>query len=201
MAKGKKIILTPEQEEWLKNNFPLKKNIEIAEHLGVSESAACRFARKFGLKKSEEFKKMWYSNAKEAAKRWFRIHGTNLPPGWIIPGSEKHRFKKGETSLERLGKEGEARRIRKSVEARNKTIKTEKARILFGLEQKTKLKIFAMGRKKVMFRYYVRKQGYIVDDDARVIYYTNTTKRGKRIEARPQPWYTFQPHEDYRQTN
>ena len=201
MAKGKKIILTPEQEEWLKNNFPNKKCVEIAEHLGFSESAVHRFARKFGLKKSEEFRKMWYSNALEGTKRWFRIHGSNLPPGWVIPGSEKYRFKKGVTSLDRLGKEGEAIRIRRSVESRNKTIKTERARILFGLEQKTKLKLTAMDRKKVIFRYYVKRQGYLVDDDARVIYYTNTTKRGKRIEARPQPWYTFQPHEDYRQTN
>lgn len=201
MAQGKKIILTSEQEEWLKNNFPIKKNIEIAERLGVSESAVHRFARKFGLKKSEEFKKMWYSNALEGAKRWFRIHGDNHPPGYTAPWLVKHQFKKGVTSLDRLGKEGEAKRICKSVESRNKTIKKEKARILFGLEQKTRLKVVAMDRKKVMFRYYVRKQGYLVDDDARVIYYTNTTKRGKRIEARTQPWYTFQPHEDYRQTN
>ena len=201
MAQGKKIILTSEQEEWLKNNFPNKKNIELAEHLGFSETAVHRFAKKFGLKKSEEFKKMWYNNAIEGARKWFRIHGSNLPPGWVIPGSDKHRFKKGVTSLERLGKEKEEQRQRKMRDSRNKTIKTERARILFGLEQKTKLKLIAMDRKKVHFRYYVRKQGYIVDDDARVIYYTNTTKRGKRIESKPQPWYTFQPHENYRQTN
>lgn len=201
MAQGKKIILTPEQEEWLKENYPVMTNAELSAHFGVCEHSIYRFARKFGLTKSAEFWERNKQKAAEGTRKWFRVHGSNLPPGWIIPGSEKHRFKKGETSVQRLGVEREKARQRKVAEGRRKLIKTERARILFGLEQKTKLKLVAMDRKKVAFRYYVRRQGYVVDDDARVVYYTNTTKRGKRIEAKPQPWYTFQPHEDYRQTN
>jgi hypothetical protein len=201
MVQGKKIILTPEQEEWLKNNFPNTANAKLAKHLDISEASIHRFARKFGLKKSADFMEQVRQWASEGSNRWFRIHGTNHPPGYTAPWLEKYQFKKGVTSLDRLGKEKEEQRQRKMRESRNKTIKTERARILFGLEQKTKLKLVAMDRKKVLFRYYVRRQGYLVDDDARVIYYTNTTKRGKRIEAKVQPWYTFRPHEDYRQTN
>lgn len=201
MVQGKKIILTPEQEEWLKEHFSVMTNAELSAHFGVCKHSIYRFARKLGLTKSAEFWERNKQKAAEGTRMWFRIHGSNLPPGWIIPGSEKHRFKKGETSVQRLGVEGEKARLRKVAEGRRKLIRTERARILFGLEQKTKLKLVAMDRKKVLFRYYVKRQGYLVDDDARVIYYTNTTKRGKRIEAKVQPWYTFRPHEDYRQTN
>ena len=101
MAKGKKIILTPEQEEWLKNNFPNTTNAKLAEHLDISEASIHRFARKFGLTKSAEFWERNKQKAAEGTRKWFRVHGSNLSPGWIIPGSEKHRFKKGETSVQR----------------------------------------------------------------------------------------------------
>ena len=94
MAKGVKITLTEKQENWLKKHFLHTKNAEIAQKLGISETAVHRFARALGLKKSRQY----------------------------------------------------------MVKCQRETA-----------------------------------------DAARIVYYTEATKRGKKIEAKRQPWYKFMP--------
>ena len=129
----------------------------------------------------------------EAAKKSHRINGTYPPKGHKIPGSEKYQFKPGETCRDRIGAKREAERIRKSVETRKQTYKSERARAVWGFDQRTKLRVIKQPQAKIQLRYYLKKRGYIVDDDTRVVYYTDTTKRCKKIEAKPQPWYKFRP--------
>lgn len=200
MAKGLKITLTEKQENWLKRHFMHTKNAEIAQKLGISETAVHRYARAFGLKKSRQFMVKCQRATADAAKLSHRINGTYPPKGYLIPGGEKHRFRPGETCRDRIGAKREAERIRKSAETRKRTYKAERARAVFGLPQQTKLRVIPQPPAKIQLRYYLKRCGYIVDDKARIAYYTDATKRGKRIEAKPQPWYKFMPLEPVNDT-
>ena len=73
------------------------------------------------------------------------------------------------------------------------TYKSERARAVWGFEQRTKMRVIRQPQAKIQLRYYLKKRGYIVDDAARIVYYTEATKRGKKIEAKRQPWYKFMP--------
>lgn len=193
MAKGIKITLTDKQEKWLIRHYLHTKNEEIALKLGISETAVHRFARALGLKKSRQYMVKCQRAAADAAKRSHLINNTYPPKGYKIPGSEKYQFKPGESCRDRLGPKREAKRIRKSTEARKQTYKSERARAVWGFEQRTKMRVIRQPRVKIQLRYYLKKRGYIVDDAASIVYYTEATKRGKRIEAKKQPWYKFYP--------
>ena len=47
------LMITPQQVEWLKENFANEENFIIADTLGISETTMHRYARLFGLKKSK----------------------------------------------------------------------------------------------------------------------------------------------------
>lgn len=69
----------------------------------------------------------------DALRRW-NINNPK-PPGFRIPNSEKHQFRKGTSIRSRQGDEAQLRATAKRIE----TIKKERRRILFGLPQKTNL--------------------------------------------------------------
>lgn len=193
MAKGIKIVLTDRQEKWLIRHYMHTKNEEIAQKLGISQASVHRFARALGLKKSRQYMVKCQQACSEAAKQSHLINNTYPPKGYKIPGREKYRFKPGESSLDRLGPKREAKRIQRAAESRKKTYKIEKARAIWGLERRTKLRVLRQPREKTLLRYYLKKRGYIVDDAAFKVYYNSRTHRGKRIEAKNQPWYKFYP--------
>lgn len=193
MAQGVKIVLSEKQEKWLVKHFKHTKNKEIAERLGIAEVSLHRIARRMGLTKSKQFVAKCQAEAMEKAATSNRLHKRYPPKGYIIPNSEQYRFRKGETSLQRLGKRREAERAAKAAATRRATWKSEKARAAFGLPQRTKLRVVPVPKAKINLRYYLKRLGYILDEQARVAYYTEDTKRGKRIEAKPQKWYKFMP--------
>ena len=192
IIKSNKIILSEEEEQWLIAHYPYTKNKEVAEKLGISYRSVVRFASRLGLKKTKQFLGECQNEAWQAACRSYDINGHPLKGG-TIPNSERIRFKKGVSSVERLGEEKERQRLEKSRVSRMKTLKREKARVIFGLPQRTKLKVVSQPREKITLRYYLKKQGYILDEQKRIAYYDENTKRGKRIESKPQMWYKFQP--------
>ena len=195
MSQGVKIVLTEKQENWLKKHFKHTKNDEIAAKLGVSKTTVIRLARRFGLTKSRQFIQKMQAEAIAAAKQSHLLNGTYPPKGYVIPGREKGLFKAGETCLQRIGAKRNAERIKKATATWRETYKKEKARAAFGFPQRTKLRVVPKPIAKIKLRSYLKLRGYIVDDVARVVYYTEETKRGKRIEAKPQPWYKFRPAE------
>ena len=200
MAQGIKYVMTERQERWFIKHFKHTKNAEIAEKLGISPTSVVRLARKLGLKKSPQFMTKCVAATTAAAKRSHLINGTYPPKGFQIPGKEKGYFKAGETSLQRLGPKREAERIRKATASREKTRKSERARAVFGLPQRTKLRVIPVPVAKMRLRCYLKSRGYILDEVERIAYYTEETKRGKRIEARQQPWYKFRPAEAVNKT-
>lgn len=188
-----KIVLTEQQEAWLVKHFKHTKNAEIAKRLGISLRSVNRLASERGLHKSKQFIKKCNDNATAKMHLFNKKNGIYPPKGYAIPGREKTWFKAGE-KRKKMSAKREAERYRKCAAARKETFKLERARAVFGLPQETKLKVKFQPRKKILLRYYLKKCGYIVDDAARIAYYTDSTKRGKRIEAKQQPWYKFKEY-------
>lgn len=184
MAKGVKIELTERQIKWLSVHFKNTKNSEIAERLGISETAVHRYARIYGLVKTRAFRKSTQLNAAARARESHLRNGTYPPKGYKIPRSDEFQFKPGVTNLERLGKRREKARIEKSAESRRKTYKTEKARVMFGLEQKTKMRVICQPHYIACQRNYLRKLGYIIERGSMIAYYTPETRRSELYETR-----------------
>lgn len=190
-----KITLTPEQERWLVAHFRHTKNEEIGERLGISQSSLHRFARELGLTKSRQFMRKTQRNAADKAKESHLRNGTYPPKGYIIPRSEEFRFKAGVTPVERLGKRRERRRVEKSAESRRKTFREEKARALFGVPRKTRLRVVREPKGKTELRWYLKSRGYILDERELIAYWTDETRRATILEKRPRRWYRFRPLE------
>lgn len=191
MAKcGTKVVLTPQQEKWFITHFKHTKNEDVCKKLDISLTTMQRLKRKYGLKKSKQF--MVKCQAECTQRAWEVNRERGWPPkGFQIPNGDKGRFKPGYSPLERLGPKKFAERAKKSAETRRATFKRERARVVWGLEQKTKLRVAKQPQEKLWLRWYLKKRGYIVDDVARIAYYDENTKRGKRIENKKQPWYKF----------
>lgn len=183
--------ITASQEAWLIKHYKHTKNAEVAAYLGISQSTMHRIVRKLGLKKTPQFMRKCQQATTAAAKESHLRNGTYPPKGYVIPN--RPTFPKGVSNVERFGKRKEAERIRKSTESREKTRKSERARATFGLPQRTKLRVIPIPRAKVYLRWYLKSRGYILDEIARVAYYNENTKRGMRIEEKPQRWYKFLP--------
>lgn len=184
MGKTDKIALTPEQERWMAVHFKHTKNDEIMERFGWSHSTLHRFARQMGLKKTKQFMRSVQAEAAAKAKASHLRNGTYPPKGYKIPGSEQNWFKKGETGLMRFGKRKERKRIEKSVETRRKTIREEKAKALFGLPRRTKLRVVKRPHYVACQRYYLRKLGYIIPWGSFTAYYGPGTQRSEDYENR-----------------
>lgn len=72
--------------------------------------------------------------------------------------------------------------IAKRVETRNRMFRTERARIMFGLEQQTGIHIRTELRAKMLQRNRLQRLGYVVDDSRLVAYWTPETHRAIRLE-------------------
>lgn len=182
MGKTEKIVLTPKQERWLTNHFKHTKNNECAERLGISLRSVVRIARSLGLCKSRQFMAKCQRESAEAAKISHLCNGTYPPKGFKIPNSEAGQFKPGISNLDRIGPIREAERIRKSAESRRATIKRERSRIVWGFEQRTKLKLVS-NPKKIQYRYELRQRGYQIAKGANEAYIVAETRRSPKVEA------------------
>lgn len=176
----RKIELTPKEEAWLLRNFCRTKNDEILERLQVSGSWLHRYAREHGLVKTRQFQKGCQAHAAAMAKKSHLKNGTYPPKGYIIPGSERYRFKPGhkETAA------AKRRRVAKSTETRNRTIREERARVNFGVHQLTKLRLVSRPKKVIEIRWYLKNRGYHIERGSMVARYDETTRRCPKIEAR-----------------
>lgn len=178
-----KITFTDEQRDWLIAHFSTTLNKDCADHLGVSMRTMIRFARELGLEKDKEWLHGVFverCTMMAEANRGEGNHGkTNL-----LKYGKQYRFKKGETSRQRLGEEKERERIRKAVESLRETRRKERMRVNWGLEQQTKLKI-GHNKKKTVMRHTLKKRGYIIPfRGASVAYYTDNTDRSAIVERR-----------------
>lgn len=173
--------LTEYQQKWIIKHFKNTKNDVIMEKLKITHSTLHRFARLNGLKKTKQFQKGCQLNASKAARQANKRK--NWPPkGYKIPRSEEFQFKPGVPIEKVIGKRKNAERLRKSAEKRRETVKAEKRRVLFGLDQKTKLKVVAAPHGKWSHKHTLKKRGYKVERGSRVVYYDQNTNRSERAE-------------------
>ena len=176
--------LSEKQKKWIITNFKNTKNDEIMLKIGIKHSALHRFARENGLKKTKQFQRKCQLATTEAAR--LANKRNNWPPkGYKIPKSDENCFKKGHSGVVRWGEKRERERIEKSAAQRRKTVLAEKRRVLFGLEQKTKLKVVKAPQVKSSYRYLLKKRGYIVSKGCREVFYTETTNKKCRFEFKP----------------
>ena len=65
------------------------------------------------------------------------------------------------------------------------TIRRERLRIKWGLEQRTKLRLGKEPRKRADYRHALKKRGYIIPvPGSREVYYTDESKRSALVERR-----------------
>lgn len=192
MSKGKQIILDDKALIWIDKHYKHTLNRDCATHLGISPRSVCRIAAARGLTKSRQFMTKCQKKGADAAKASHLRNGTYPPKGTVIPRREEYYFRERESLERRLGKKRAKEARAKAAEGRRKTWKSEKARATFGFPQRTKLRVIPQPRAKVQLRYYLKTRGYIVDDVKRIVYYDENTRRGKRIETKPQRWYKFE---------
>lgn len=189
--KGRKVELTPKQEAWLRKHFPNTKNAELMEKLGIGDGTLHRYARKMGLTKTRQFMKKIHKEISEAAKASHLANGTYPPKGYRIPRSEEFWLKPGESIRDRIGTRRWNRARKKAAETWKQTYREEHARAWFGVPQKTKLRVTSQPRQKICDRSYLKRRGYILDEQNLVAYWTPETHRATRLEARPRRYYIF----------
>lgn len=189
MGKTTKIELSEKQLQYLLRHFKDTDNGYLASELGISETSLHRFARKYGLTKTKAHVRQMQHEAALEAKRSHLLNGTYPPKGYIIPGSEKYRFRPGHKEKAVVRR----KRIAKSAETRRQTVAEERARVKAGKPQRTKMKLSAdpaANFAKVQQRYYLKKRGYILNEGTATAYYNEATQRSPRLEAKP-CFYTF----------
>ncbi len=192
MRSTKKITLTDKQLDYLVRHFKDTDNEYLAAALDISESTLHRFARQYGLTKTKAHVRQMQREAAAAAKVSHLKHGTYPPKGYIIPGSEEHRFKPGHKEKASVKR----RRLEKAHEARRQTVIQERMRIMRGEPQETKIRLRRQPQQKIGDRYLLKKRGYIIDDATDTAYWTDATRRALRTEKRER-YFKFKQYDGH----
>lgn len=176
--------LTQEQLEWLKENFGSTKNQELANELGTSPRSITRMARKLGLWKTKEFISAMQRNASECGARVNRVNGGNAGTKNLLLYGKAYRFKAGESNRDRMSEEAFKEMHRRIGESRKETFRKEKRRVLFGLEQKTGLRVVQCPKEKICLRNNLRRHGYEIARASNEAMVTDNTRRSAIMETR-----------------
>lgn len=176
--------LTPEQRQWLIENFPNTKNVEVAAYLNTSLRGAIRMARELGLWKTKEFVSEMQTNAAQEAGRILRLRGGNAGAKNLLIYGAEYRFKAGVYSLADKSKNELADIYSRISTTRRETFKREQMRVKWGLEQKTKLRVVRCTSQKISLRNNLRKRGYMIERASNEALITDETRRSERMEAR-----------------
>lgn len=171
-----KITLTPEQEAWLARHYKHTLNADICRRFGICEATLHRIARESGLKKSRQFM------SKVTARNQLKAVETNRANGWppkgyAVPNRDLNCFKKGESNKDRLSPERYAEYIEKKNRSWAATRKRDRARFVFGFDQKTKFRFVRQSNSKLMYRYNMKKKGYITNIERNVFFYPDEGMR------------------------
>lgn len=166
-------IITNEQVEWLVENYHSMLTADCAKHLGLNLVQVKNLAKRLKLKKDKDV--ISQTNRMNAIEGFKKYIGGN---------KRNYGFATNVKNIERFGSEVEARRIRNSTETMKAIRKAERRRILFGLPQKTNLKLCSGGRKRSKMRGNLRKWGYDVSWGSNMAYITPLTKRQPELERK-----------------
>lgn len=168
--------------KWLKENYANTPNSEIMEHFGITKAVLDRMVKQYRLRKSPEYLKAINRESLRLATKAAMAIGWP-PKGYIIPKSEEAR-RKGQEKIAEMRADAEINaHWRKNIsDGRKKLYKDEKRRVLFGLEQKTRIKVVRASHAKVCCRSELRSLGYIIPKGSNVAYYNAETLRNEKRE-------------------
>lgn len=188
--KGKKVTFTDDDLQYIRDHYADTHNEELAAHFNCGWRTIVRRAAEMGLKKSPEFMRQCQRHTAEAAKNSHLRHGTYPPKGFVIPNRHIGQFQKGVRPVDRFGEERWAEICGKRHDSLELTRRRERARAVWCLPQRTKLRVEREPKAKTCQRMYLRRHGYIME--GRNAYYTDTTHRCHTIEKRKR-WFIFMP--------
>lgn len=184
------IIWTAPMVDFLINHYKEMSNTALAGHLGISLSCLRRKLHELGLRKHPVTKAM---TVVETVCRLYSSHShseiarlTGISTRTVSRIVKKYHL--GRTA-------DEARQIRSR--SRKSIIKREKARVLFGLPQKTNIKVVG-NKKRVVLKSILKSCGYLVIPRYNTLYYNEQLKRRPIRESNGQRMgLTFQPMSAY----
>lgn len=195
-----KISLSEEQKQWFIDTFPVVENSSIAKAMDVSLNTVHKFARRFGLKKSEAGMKAIRKRQRKHIIKTCTKNGYyeslkgRVPSKQCYEGFSKYlksdRYVHPLEILRRKNprKYETARKNRRNN--RKELIRKEKLRIKYGLERHTGLHLpeDKYTRSQVCRRYNALRRGYLLNPDRKnmedryVIFYDDETERSEMFE-------------------
>ena len=205
--------LSEEDTAWIIKHYKHTKNADIMARFNIGESTLHRCARKHGLKKSKVFMKktqrenaekgykvcldhgVYEQNAEYTRKQW--EEWKKLPrdqwPGRKVGVKPQHQ---PGVSTRRYNK-----RMKEGFEKRRQTVRRERARLVYGLEQKTSLNLTkTMTHKMSAHKHAMIKHcNYFPDEEHPTwLFYDNETTRSARRESHAvELGLKVYPSEDY----
>lgn len=198
----RKVVLTAEQEEWLRKWFPTTRGNILREKMGLCLSTFYRIIREMGITKTQNVRaRIWRASSKkgvETCKKngyYNSLKGSKPSPQCI---EATHRFWQDVRDGKRLHPIAQlkknhprkyAERSAKIGEQRKKLFRMEKFRLISGMPQETKLRIEHYTRSQTSHRHNALKRGYWYYEDCSTkggerwnIYWDKDTQRSATFE-------------------
>jgi len=181
---GKKIELTKEQIDWLMTHYSHTKNQDICDKLSMSEGMLRKLKKTYNLSKSEEF--LIETTKNNLVKANKKLKELGYPNQINLRIHQKKALENSRKTLTEKwqDKDWVEQRNKNASEARKKLYRAERRRVLFGFEQKTKLRVINTPRNKVMLRHNLRKRGYEIEKNSNIAYINDNTKQSALMEKR-----------------
>ena len=160
----KRTLWTPDHDDILKERFHTDCLHDIASHIGCTCSTVSSHARRLGLRKISP------SGRNSDARSFVLIEYPNLSYQEMAERTGLHRETIRIIARE-LGLERTKRQLREIRSRRRKElIQKERRRIIFGLDQKTNIKVVS-NHQKIRLRGSLKRLGYIIGTDGHTFYY------------------------------
>ena len=195
--KTKRIFWTPEHDDILKERFQTDYLHNIATHLGFSLSSVAKHARELGLRKDNP------TGRNRDARAFVEMEYTNLSYQEMAERTGLHRFTIVKIARE-LGLSRTPEQLRTIRSRRRKElIQKERRRIIFGLDQRTNIKVVS-NNQKIRLRGSLKRIGYILGTDGHTFAIADSVHGGNgglfSISGRVGKWTDHQLNHPYNQT-
>lgn len=181
---GKKIELTQEQIDWLMTHYSHTKNQDICDKLSMSKETLRKLKKTYNLNKSEEF--LIETKKENIAKANKKLKELGYPTQINLRIHQKKAIENSKKTIKKKmnDKEWVDNWYKKRGEGLKKTYQKERRRVLFGFEQKTKLRVVRSKKEKISLRCNLRKKGYLIEKNSNIAYINDNTNQSALMEKR-----------------